>query len=115
MLLKKTNKSTDVNIYDETEANTAKDDTKDKCSSDDTQHVNAHKSAHHVDTQDTHVNAKAEHPDVNANIVRKSEKVGECFFCGEQTLNTCKFCDNIFFCSQVSPHTFSIANKRRII
>ena len=117
MLLKKTAKNPNINFHDGNEDMNAKDDTIDKCSSDDTKHVNDHKSAHHVTTQDTDVKAKDDSPDVNANIVRKPEKVksGECFFCGEQTLNTCKFCDNIFFCSQVSLHKYTIDIKSRII
>ena len=41
--------------------------------------------------------------DNNVNVETKSEKSesGECFFCGEQTCNSCQFCDNIFFCNQV--------------
>lgn len=43
---------------------------------------------------------------INANVVKNIDEVksGKCFFCGEETHNTCHFCDNIFFCSQV--HTF---------
>ena len=38
--------------------------------------------------------------DVNANIVNTPP--GNCFFCGQETVLLCRFCQRVYYCSEVT-------------
>ena len=41
--------------------------------------------------------------DINANVVNKDVvSPGPCFFCGQQTELLCRFCQGVYYCSEVT-------------
>ena len=54
------------------------------------------------------VEIRRESLDINANVVNKDVvSPGACFFCGQQTELLCRFCQGVYYCSQVTRRDLS--------
>ena len=55
---------------------------------------------------------RGESLDLNANVVNTDVvSPGPCFFCGQQTELLCRFCQGVYYCSQVTSRTCQLKYK----
>ena len=60
---------------------------------------------------DSDAKISGESLDINANVVNRDvvspPPPGPCFFCGQQTELLCRFCQGVYYCSQVTRRDLS--------